>query len=99
MTESSLNIGYSADNPPPLNLTENEEMTEVVLHDQYLKQNMYKLIAVTSEFLELENYSGFFAVVTVDVGDPDYPGEIIRYIVDREEKKDHRKQRDPKKGS
>ncbi len=87
MTESSLNIGYSADNPPPLNLTEKEELTEVVLRDPYLKEKMYKLIAVTSEFLALENYSGFFAVVTVDVGDPDYPGEIIRYIVDREEKK------------
>ncbi len=87
MTESSLNIGYSADNPPPLNMTEREEMTEIVLSDPYLKEKMYKLIAVTSEFLDLENYSGFFVVVTLDAGDPDYTGEIIRYIVDREEKK------------
>lgn len=87
MTEGSWNIGYPADNPPPLNLTEKAEMTEIALRDPYLKGRIHKLIGVTSEYLDLENYSGFFAVVTVDVGNPDYPGEIIRYIVDREEKK------------
>lgn len=86
MTEGSQNIGYSADSPP-LNLTENAEMAEVALRDPYLRGRVYKLIGVTSEYLDLENYSGFFAVATVDVGDQDYPGEIIRYIVDREEKK------------
>ncbi|VVB87591.1 S-layer protein [uncultured archaeon] len=87
MTEGSQNIGYSADNPPPLNLTENAEMAEVALRDPFLKGKMHRLIRVTSEYLDLENYSGFFVVVDVDVGDPDYPGEVIRYIVDREEKR------------
>ncbi len=87
VTEGSWNIGYSADNPLPLNRTEKEKMITIALGDPELKGKRYKLEGVTSEFLDLENYSGFFAVVTVDVGDPDYPGEIIRYIVDREEKK------------
>lgn len=87
MTEGSWNIGYSADNPLPLNMTEKEEMMTIALADPELKGRRYELKGVTSEFLDLENYSGFFAVVTVDVGDPDYTGEIIRYIVDREEKK------------
>jgi len=87
MIEGSQNIGYSADNPPLLNLTENAETAEVALRDPFLKGRIYKLIGVTSEYFDLENYSGFFAVVAVDVGDPDFPGEVIRYIVDMEEKK------------
>lgn len=87
MTEGSQNIGHTADNPPPLNATEKAEMAEVVLHDAYLKGRIFKITGVTSEYIDLENYSGFFAVVTVDVGDLDYPGETIRYFIDREEKK------------
>ncbi len=86
MTEGSQNIGYSADKPLPLSEIEKAEMTVIATNDTYLK-GKYKLMGATSEYLDLQDYSGFFAVVTVDVGDPDYPGEIIRYIVDREEKK------------
>ncbi|GFO96207.1 UPI0003D1C669 related cluster [groundwater metagenome] len=87
MTEGSWNIGYSSDNPLPLNMTGKEEMITIALGDPELKGKRYELKGATSEFLDLEHYSGFFAVVTVDVGDPDYPGKIIRYIVDREEKR------------
>lgn len=87
MTEGSQNIGYSADNPPPLNKTEKAEAAAIAINDPYLKDKRYELLGVSSEYLDYENYSGFFAVVTVDVGDPDFPGEIIRYVIDREERK------------
>lgn len=85
--ENTWNIGYSADQPPLLNETEKAEILTIAINDTYLKDKRYEITGITSEYLNLENFSGFFAVVTVDVGDPDFPGEIIRYIIDREEKK------------
>lgn len=81
------NIGYTKDMLPPLSEEEKTEAVAIVINASYLKDKRYEIAGVSSGFYELENFSGFFPVVTADIGEPEKPGSIMSYIIDMEEKK------------
>lgn len=92
---SSLMVGF-ADAPP---LSEEEKMVAIAIasNDISLKGESYEITGVSSGFYDSQNYSGFFPVVTVDIGEPDEPGAIISYVVNLEEKKVFGSTRIPRK--
>lgn len=81
------NIGYTKDMLPPLSEEGKTEAVAIVINASYLKGKRYEIAGVSSGFYELENFSGFFPVVTADIGEPEKPGSIMSYIIDMEEKK------------
>ncbi|CAG0957361.1 hypothetical protein METP2_00575 [Methanosarcinales archaeon] len=81
------NIGYERYESPPLNYTEKEDAKAIAINDSYLKGRKYNITEISSETYDLQNFYGFLPVVTVDIGEPDRPGEIVRYTIDLEEKK------------
>ncbi len=92
---SSLIVGF-ADAPP---LSEEEKLVAIAIAsiDTFLKGESYEITGVSSGFYDSQNYSGFFPVVTVDIGEPDEPGAIVSYIIDMEEKKVFGSTRIPRK--
>lgn len=82
---SSLMVGFT-DAPP---LSEEEKLAAVALasNDTSLKGESHNITGVSSGFYDSQNYSGFFPVVTLDIGEQDEPGAIVSYIIDLEEKK------------
>ena len=82
---SSLMVGFT-DAP---SLSEEEKLWTIAIasNDTSLKGKSYEITGVSSGFYDSENFSGFFPVVTVDIGEPDKPGAIVSYIIDLEEKK------------
>ncbi len=70
-------------------LSEEEKLVAIAIasNDTSLKNESYEITGVSSGFYDSQNYSGFFPVVTVDIGEPDKPGAIVHYIIDLEEKK------------
>lgn len=81
------NIGYTRDQPPPLSEEEKVEAIAIATNTTYLKNKRYGIVGVDSGFYEVDNFSGFFPRVTVDIGEQEKPGSIVSYIVDLEEKK------------
>lgn len=82
---SSLMVGFT-DAPP---LSEEEKLVAIAIasNDTSLKGKSYEITGVNSGFYDSQNYSGFFPVVTVDIGKPDELGAIVSYIIDLEERK------------
>jgi S-layer protein (TIGR01567 family) len=94
---ATWNIGYERYQSPPLNDTEREDARAIAINDSYLKGRKYNITEITSESYDLQNFYGFLPVVTVDIGEPDKPGEIVRYTIDLEEKKIFRTAITPRK--
>ncbi len=92
---SSLIVGVT-DAPP---LSEEEKLVAIAIasNNTSLKGKSYKITGVSSGFYDSQNYSGFFPVVTIDIGEPDEPGAIVSYIIDLEEKKVFGSTRIPRK--
>lgn len=82
---SSLIVGFT-DAPP---LSEEEKLVAIAIasNDTSLKGKSYEITGVSSGFYDSQNYSGFFPVVTLDIGEQDKPGTVISYIIDPDEKK------------
>jgi len=82
---SYLMVGF-ADAPP---LSEEEKLVAIAIasNDTSLKGKSYEITGVDSGFYNSQNYSGFFPIVTVDIGKPDELGAIVSYIIDLEERK------------
>lgn len=76
------NIGYTRDQPPPLSEEEKAQALAIASNTSYLKGKRYEIVAVNSNFYDMENFSGFFPVITVDMEE-----QIVSYIIDMEEKK------------
>lgn len=83
-------IGYERYQSPPLNDNEIEEARAIAVNDSYIKGRNYNITEITSESYDLQNFYGFLPVVTVNIGEPDKSGEIVRYTIDIEERKVHR---------
>ncbi len=81
------NVGYTKDMLPPLSEEEKLVAIAIASNDTSLKGKSYEITGVSSGFYDLQNYSGFFPVVTVDIGKPDELGAIVSYIIDLEERK------------
>ncbi len=82
---SSLMVGFT--DAPPLNEEEKLVAIAIASNDTSLKGKSYEITGVNSGFYDSQNYSGFFPVVTVDIGKPDELGAIVSYIIDLEERK------------
>lgn len=72
---------------PPLSEEEKAEAIAIAVNDTSLKGKSYRITGVSLGFYESGNFSGFFPVVTVDIGEPDKPGAIVSYVIDLEEKR------------
>ncbi|HEY9205387.1 MAG TPA: PLD nuclease N-terminal domain-containing protein [Candidatus Methanoperedens sp.] len=82
---SSLFVGFT--DAPPLSEEEKEAAIAIAGSDPSLKGESYDITGVISGFYDSQNYSGFFPVVTLDIGEQDKPGTIMSYIIDLDEKK------------
>lgn len=82
---SSLMVGLTG--APPLSEEEKLVAIAIASNETSLKGRSYEITGVSSGFYDSQNYSGFFPVVTVDIGKPDELGAIVSYIIDMEERK------------